>query len=105
MGKQDGSISIYNILKKKTSKIVIKEKPSVVLVKWDLLSSNYFIAVWNDGTFSLFDSESEKEMQSFDRQNAGISSLNWLKSIPGGFLTSNEKIAAIKLWTVSSKFL
>ena len=73
------------------------------MVKWDQLSQNYFIAVWVDGTFSLFDSETEKEMQAFDKQSAGISSLVWMKSIPGGFLTSNQKIAAIKLWTVSNK--
>lgn len=75
----------------------------VFLTKWDQLSPNYFIAVWADGTLSLFDSESEKEMQTFDKQSAGISSLVWIKSIPGGFVTSNEKIAAIKLWTVSSR--
>ena len=96
---------IYTISKKKTSKFNIKDKPSVQLVKWDQLSQNYFIAVWIDGTLSLFDSESEKEYQKFDKQSAGISSLVWMKSIPGGFITSNEKIAAIKLWTVSNKYI
>jgi WD40 repeat protein len=91
------------MVKKKTTKIQIKDKPSISLTKWDQLSQNYFIAVWIDGTFSLFDSESEKEMQLFDKQSAGISSLVWIKSIPGGFATSNEKIAAIKLWSVSSR--
>ena len=91
------------MVKKKTTKIQVKDKPSVFLTKWDQLSQNYFIVVWSDGTFSLFDSESEKEMQTFDKQSAGISALVWIKSIPGGFVTSNEKIAAIKLWTVSSR--
>lgn len=102
-GRMDGSIIIYNTSKKKSIKIAKKDKPTAQFVKWDLLSQNYFIAVWLDGNFSLFDSESEKEMQIFDKQNAGISSLVWIKSVPGGFLTCNEKIAAIKLWTVSNR--
>lgn len=34
----------------------------------------------------------------------GVETLIWIKSVPGGFVTSNSKIAALKLWNVSNKY-
>ena len=42
-------------------------------------------------------------MQKFERQGAGITCLSWLKNAPGGFVTCNDKISALKIWNVSNK--
>lgn len=56
--------------KTKTTKFIAK-KIAVEDIQWDPNSPNYLLAAWKDGTMSLFDSETEKEMQSFERQGAG----------------------------------
>lgn len=33
----------------------------------------------------------------------GITCISWLKHVPGGFVTCNDKISALKIWSVSNK--
>lgn len=103
-GADNGSIYILSLQKKKISEFKSQTpKLSVEIARWDLASPNYFICMWIDGSLSLFDLETEKEIQVFETQKKGLSGLCWLKSVPGGFVTFNEKLAFIKLWSVSNK--
>lgn len=42
-------------------------------------------------------------MNSFKVISLGINTISWIQGIPGGFVTSSEKIAILKLWSVNSK--
>ena len=39
----------------------------------------------------------------FERQGAGIKCIAWINHIPGGFITCNDKVSAVKLWNVSNR--
>ena len=134
LGCGDGRVMIMGTKKGKSTKLAAKNV-GVEDIQWDPNSPNYLLASWKDGSMSLFDYESEKEMMSFERQgsgtlklimlphllfffslssclfsfliliicNLGITAIAWIKSIPGGFVTCNEKAAAIKIWNVANK--
>ena len=91
--------------KEKAQKIDYKHESGsgIVDAQWDPNSSTYLLVAWKDGSMSLLDADKEAEMQSFDRQGAGVTCIAWLKSVPGGFVTCNDKISALKIWNVSNK--
>lgn len=103
---EDGYVITYNLATKKETVLEPKDeeaKPRVSDIQWDIVSANYLLVSWVDGTMSLFDTENSTEMQTFDSQTNGISSILWIKGHPGGFMTTTEKLPAIKIWNVSNK--
>lgn len=72
-------------------------------LQWDPLSDKYIIVAFKDGSMVLFDAEESSILQTFDRQGAGIRSIAWNKAVPGEFFTATDKLAALKVWSVSKK--
>ena len=70
-------------------------------VQWDPKSDNYLLAAYKDGSMLLFDVASGKELQVFERQGAGIKSIVWNSQVLGEVITCNDKVAALKVWSVS----
>ena len=68
---EDGRIVVTSIRKSRVTKFALK-KVKVEDIQWDPNSPNYLLAAWKDGSMSLLDIETEKEMQVFERQGAGM---------------------------------
>lgn len=71
IGCTDGRVVLHTLKKSKVSKLNIKRE-GVDDLQWDPNSSVYLLVSWKDGSMSLLDSDTEKEMQQFERQGAGI---------------------------------
>ena len=74
LGCDDGRVIIHTLKKGVPTKLSLK-KESVDDVQWDPNSPNYLLVSWKDGSMILLDAETNKEMQSFDRQGTGIVNL------------------------------
>ena len=61
LGCDDGRVVIMTIKKQKNSKMSFK-KFEVDDLQWDPNSPNYLLVSWKDGSMSLIDVETEKEM-------------------------------------------
>ncbi len=84
MGCGDGRVIVAGTKKGKTIKLSSSRNVGVDDVQWDPNSPNYLLASWKDGSMSLFDSESEKEMNTFERQGNGTAII-FISSLPSIF--------------------
>ncbi|KAI9197513.1 WD40-repeat-containing domain protein [Polychytrium aggregatum] len=71
-------------------------------LKWDVKSDCYLLAAFRNGRVVLIDSNTCLTLSIFDIPSGGISTLSWIPSIPGGFLTTDVRSGVLRTWTVSS---
>lgn len=114
IGSVDGSITLHDSVNhfmtgKKpspTAVIVGKSKTTkdpVTDAQWDPLSEDYLLASFQDGSLTLYDASSQREIHSFERQTQGVKSIAWAKAQPGNFITATERLGLLKLWNVSQR--
>eukprot|EP01116_Phalansterium_solitarium_P012909 TRINITY_DN2963_c0_g1_i1.p1 TRINITY_DN2963_c0_g1~~TRINITY_DN2963_c0_g1_i1.p1 ORF type:complete len:1237 (+),score=444.65 TRINITY_DN2963_c0_g1_i1:142-3852(+) len=72
----------------------------VVDVQWDPLSDNYLLIGFRVGSIRMFDVDTMQPMRLFE-QPGGCSSLRWIATVPGGFLSTDTKTGVIRIWNVS----
>lgn len=68
---------------------------------FDPLSDKYVLVAYKDGTMALFDCESKAVLQIFERQSSQIKCVAWNRNVPGEFFTCSDKVAALRVWSVS----
>lgn len=106
VGDSVGSLHIYDQQANKRVQIVGKAKTSkdpVTDAQWDPLSEEYLLVAFGDGSLTLFDASTQREVHSFDKQPQGIKSLAWARAQPGNFVTSTDRVGVLRLWNVSQR--
>eukprot|EP00605_Chrysophyceae_sp_TOSAG23-4_P000471 GSChrysophyteH1.ASY1.ANO1.530.1 assembled CDS len=104
LGCNTGEVYLFNY-SMSTKKIFCKSdgnQHSVVDIQWDRLSSVYLLVAYSNSV-SMWDTETQSEINVFDKQPAGITSVSWMDWTAGNFITSNAKNGSLKVWNVSQK--
>ncbi len=102
IGSNDGSALVYNMQQENFKKLEYKKQMMPVEdVSFDPLSDKYVLVAYKDGAMVLYDFEGPHVLTQFERQGAGIKCIAWNKAVPGEFFTSSDKIAALRVWSVS----
>ncbi len=104
LGCSNGEVYLFNY-ERSTKKIFSKKDGNnynVVDVQWDRLSSVYLLVAYSN-FISLWDTETQSEINVFDKQPTGISSVSWMDWTAGNFISSNVKNGTLKIWNVSQK--
>lgn len=84
----------------KSSKLLKMDKAEAVMdIQWDPLSDNYVLIAYRNGNIRLFDADTEKEMQAYEVQMGGISSLRWIPSNPGTTLDAKKCMTLAVLYS------
>mmetsp|Transcript_2916 Transcript_2916/g.4234 ORF Transcript_2916/g.4234 Transcript_2916/m.4234 type:complete len:1247 (+) Transcript_2916:67-3807(+) len=71
---------------------------------WDPLSDTYLLVAYQNGEMYLFDTEGKGEffrLHTFEKVNGGISSIDWIISEPGNFVTGDLRSGNLRYWNVS----
>lgn len=105
-GVEDGSLAIFDHQSGKKVLIVGKSKTSkdpVTDAQWDPLSDTYLLVSFADGSLTLYESGTQAEIHSFEKQTQGIKSIAWAKAQPGNFLTATDRVGVLRLWNVSQR--
>ena len=102
IGCINGSIIFYNIETNQQKKVQRADKLPVEDLAW-YKGEDYLMASFSDGALALYDGESEEEKQSYERQGAGTKSIAWIDNMSGDFLTSTDKVGALRIWNVAQK--
>jgi len=92
----------YTDSTKKIFAVKDREVTPVVDIQWDRLSSVYLL-VAHTHYISLLDTEAQSEINVFEKQPAGVSSIAWLDWTAGNFVSSNKKNGTLRIWNVSQK--
>jgi len=103
-GCNTGEVYLFNYTDS-TKKIFIpkdREVTPVVDIQWGRLSSVYLL-VAHTHYISLLDTESQNEINVFEKQPTGVTSIAWLDWTAGNFVSSNKKNGTLKVWNVSQK--
>ena len=120
IGLDDGCLAIFD-LKSKLKKSNFDKKDPILFLDWDHHSPDYLLLGHKNGEILLVDSDKMVLLQAFEKMATGIifiicfpnnnikfligiSALAWIKGIPGGFLTTTEKLSTLKIWSVSGRF-
>ncbi len=111
VGCADGTVLVWS----KSAKLVTIKPPSdrdekrpngVTDLQWDPLSNSYLLATYSDGYMSLLDGEGSSGggvLSDFPKQSVDIAMAAWVNSMPGAFITVNERAPVLSLWNVSQK--
>ena len=102
IGCFNGSIIFYNIETNQQKKVQRADKLPVEDLAW-YKGEDYLMASFSDGALALYDVESEEEKQSYERQGAGTKSIAWIDNMSGDFITSTDKVGALRIWNVAQK--
>ncbi|XP_021348279.1 WD repeat-containing protein 17-like [Mizuhopecten yessoensis] len=80
-----------------------EEDDPVTALEWDPLSSDYLIVANTFGTIRLIDSNSLTIIIRFVMPSVAtqVSSLSWIDSAPGMFVTGDTKTGVLRVWNVS----
>ena len=104
LGSKNGDVYLFNY--GASTKRVFKKNDAnsynVVDVQWDRLSSVYLLVAYSNFV-SLWDTETQTEINVFDKQPVGITSVAWMDWTAGSFLTANAKNGTLRVWNVSQK--
>mgnify|MGYP003706057019 CR=1 FL=1 len=103
LGCNNGEVYLFNY-SASTKKIFARKDGNhvVVDIQWDRLSSVYLLVAYCN-FISLWDTETQCEINVFDKQPAGITSLAWMDWTAGNFVSTNAKNGTLKVWNVSQK--
>lgn len=120
IGLDDGCLVICDV-KGKIKKSNFEKKDAILILDWDHHSPDYLLLGHKNGEILLVDSDKMVLLQAFEKMatglifskktnilkkfQLGISALAWIKGIPGGFLTTTEKLSTLKIWSVSGRFV
>jgi hypothetical protein len=77
-----------------------KNKLPIEDLAW-YIGENYVLVSYIDGSMRLFEMENEEEKFSFERQGAGNKSLCWINNMSGDFITSTDKVGALRIFNVA----
>ena len=118
IGLDDGYLAICDV-KNKIKKSNFDKKDPILFLDWDHHSPNYLLLGHKNGEILLVDTDKMVLLQAFEKMatgilsfyrktnikfSIGISALAWIKGIPGGFLTTTEKLSTLKIWSVSGRY-
>lgn len=84
-------------------KITKSEKDHELAIEdicWSL-SEFLFLVVYSDGSMRLYEFEVPEPQIVFERTSTGISSVSWLDTMSGDFLTATTKVGALRLWNAA----
>ena len=104
LGCSTGEIYLFNYTES-TKKIFCakdREATPIIDIQWDRLSSLYLLVAYSN-YITLLDTETQAEINVFDKQPAGITSIVWLDWTAGNFVSSNSKNGSLKIWNASQK--
>ena len=99
--KGEGYLNLYNFDTKKTAK---KKLASAVLqASWDPCSADFILVLLDSGTLFLYDVSSQKEVSTFTKQPAGMTTSAFFigKRSPGSFITCSDRNDVLKVWNVA----
>ena len=103
IGLSSGIVLLLSTITKSVASLAVEGRSEeVVDIQWDRLSSIYLLAAYSSFV-SLWDTEQKTEINKFDKQPSGISSVSWLDWTAGNFVTSNVKTGLVKVWNASQK--
>lgn len=105
-GHKDGSIWVWNSEAHAVSKISPKDSGldnigAVTDIQWDPLSNEYVICTHVNGDMNLVDVDLRSFRTSFARESRDIGMSAFVKSMPGCFLSINNRAPVLTLWNVS----
>jgi len=106
VGDNVGSLHVYDQQTGKKVQIVGKSKTTkdpVTDAQWDPLSEEYLLVAFQDGTLTLYEANTQREVHSFDKQPQSIKSLAWARAQPGNFVTATDRVGVLRLWNVSQR--
>ena len=99
IGCEDGSLIVVNRSTNRSDKK--QHDSSVTGLAWDNLSPGYFLVALKSGELFMRDGISNKELVAFQKQSSGETTVKWIPSVPGGFVTVSDKTGVIREWNVS----
>jgi len=98
-GCEDGTLVVVN---RSTNRSDKKQYESAVTgLAWDNLSPSYFLVALKSGELFMRDGLSNQELVAFQKQSSGETTVKWIPSVPGGFVTVSDKTGVIREWNVS----
>jgi WD40 repeat protein len=83
-----------------------KTEAPVAALKWDPAAANYLLAAYGNGLVALFDVDRparDAVVSLFAPVTGGLSSLEWLPGVPGGFVTTDSRSGVLRVWNVSQR--
>ena len=99
VGCEDGTLVVVN---RSTNRSDKKQYESAVTgLAWDNLSPSYFLVALKSGELFMRDGLSNQELVAFQKQSSGETTVKWIPSVPGGFVTVSDKTGVIREWNVS----
>ncbi|XP_060065865.1 WD repeat-containing protein 17-like [Ylistrum balloti] len=110
LGHRNGTLSICHIGGKSYKHVCApdensdsEEEDPVTALEWDPLSTDYLIIANTFGTIRLIDSNSLNIIIRFIMPSVAsqVSSLSWIDSAPGMFVTGDAKTGVLRVWSVS----
>jgi WD repeat-containing protein 17 len=104
VGTKQGQVFLCHKDTKSVVELSAREDLSGVSdLQWDRLSPDYLLVAYRNGALTLFDVESKEAVQTFEKQGACVTALEWMPWEPGGFVTVNGRAGVLRLWNVSQK--
>lgn len=100
----DSTTLILDVRKRTVLRRFRQTSAKITDFSWDPLSETYILVGYANGEMYLFDTEGKGEnfrLHTFEPVKGGISSIAWIISQPGNFVTADHRSGNIRYWNVS----
>lgn len=99
----DNTLIIYNYQKKSVLFRMKSSSEKVTDYSWDPLSEYYLLCTFEDGKVILFDTSSPQNfiLKTYTPDCRSISTIAWLPTEPGNFITGDKYSGIIRVWNVA----
>ena len=98
----DGTVVFYSIKSESEVRATHPEGLPVDDAQWNP-AENYLLVGYRDGTLKLFEADKTTASVTFERQSTGVRCIQWMYNMSGDFITSSEKVGALRVWNASQK--
>ncbi|KAI9009430.1 WD40-repeat-containing domain protein [Gaertneriomyces semiglobifer] len=73
----------------------------MTVVRWDPKSGIYLLVGFDDGRIVLVDTDQKSIVMNFAATNGGVGNIEWMPTVPGGFLTTDTVTGVVRVWNVA----
>ncbi|KAJ3188139.1 hypothetical protein HDU85_005287 [Gaertneriomyces sp. JEL0708] len=75
--------------------------PKMTIVRWDPKSGVYLLVGFDDGRIMLVDTDQKSVVMNFPATTGGVGNIEWMPTVPGGFLTTDTVTGVVRVWNVA----
>ncbi|CAM9738098.1 unnamed protein product, partial [Chrysoparadoxa australica] len=97
----DGALISIDSSTGKSTKATPRPNEGIVDMQWDVLSAQYLLLGYRDGTVMLYDEEREEVLRSMEKRLPGLLTAQWMSWAPGTYMTVCNNSTLAQVWNIS----